>query len=64
MRRALTNAQHAAASIERMSASTETTAAAAHGLLNAGIVLSLAMPAMMLGMVSALMQPFRPPPPR
>jgi hypothetical protein len=60
----LTKAQSAAGNIARMSASTETSAAAAHGILNAGIVLTLAWPAMMLGIASALLAPLGPPPPR
>jgi hypothetical protein len=56
--------QQVAASILRMSASTETTAAAAHGLLNAGIVLGLAWPAMVLGVATAMLQPWMRPPPR
>jgi hypothetical protein len=56
--------QQVAANMARVSAATETTAAAAHGLLNAGIVLGLAWPAMMLGMASAMLQPWMRPPPR
>jgi hypothetical protein len=50
--------QQVAASLARMSASTGTTAAAAQGLLNAGIVLGLAWPALMLGVASAMLQPW------
>lgn len=60
----LTKAQSAAGNIARMSASTETSAAAAQGVLNAGIVLTLAWPAMMLGIASALLQPLTRPPSR
>lgn len=49
-----TREQQIASTIDRMSASTETSAATAHGMLNAGIVLSFAMPALWLGAAAAL----------
>jgi hypothetical protein len=56
--------QHVASSIDRMSASTETSAAAAHGILNASIVWSLALPALAFGTMAAVLQPLIRPPSR
>lgn len=53
----LTKPQPGAGTIAGMSTSTHTTAAAAHGIVNAGIVLTFAWPAMVLGIASALLQP-------
>jgi hypothetical protein len=68
MTQKLTPEQHVAANIARMSASSQTSTTAAQGMLNASIVWSLAMPAMAMGIATALARAFAattpPPPPR
>lgn len=55
---ALTARQAPSARLDGMTSTSHTTAVAAHGWLNAGIVFSVAIPAIALGMAAALLAPF------